>query len=190
MAPLRYLAALVLMVVVLASAAPAYADGPMGRQFGLGLALGNPTSFTGKYHLGAKQALDFHVGVFHAYGRTRFDDSLFLGGDYLFEVWNFVENGTVSVPFYAGPGAALIFDVDDDYRCYDEGRWRDCGDYDFGLGPRMPIGIGVEFQKAPFELFLELTPTMLIVFHDRYHDDDVSIDLDIPNFALIGRFYF
>lgn len=190
MASVRYLAAIVLMSVVVGAAAPAYADGPMGRDFGLGLALGNPTSFTGKYHLGSDQALDFHVGVFHAYGRNRFDDSLFLGGDYLFEVWNFVENGTVSVPFYAGPGVALLFDVDDDRRCWDGDRLRYCGDYDFGFGPRMPIGVGVEFQKAPFEIFLELTPTLLVLVNDRYNDDDVDLHLDIPNFALIGRFYF
>lgn len=190
-ASLRYLVALAVVSIMVGSAAPAYADGPMGRDFGLGLSLGNPTSFTGKYHLGPKEALDFHVGVFHAYGRSRFDDSLFLGGDYLFEVWNFVENGAVSVPFYAGPGLALLFDVDnDDNRCWDGQRWRYCSDYDFGFGPRMPIGIGLEFQKAPFELFLELTPTLLVLINDRYHEDDVDLRLDIPNFALIGRFYF
>lgn len=187
----RSFAVLAVLATVVGHAAPAQANGPMGRQFGLGLALGNPTSFTGKYHLGNKQALDFHIGAYHVYGHGRFDDSLFLGGDYLFEIWNFVENGTVSVPFYAGPGGGLIFDADDD-DCHRHGGNYHChDDYDFGFGPRMPIGIGVEFQKAPFELFLELTPTLMFVFDDDPHDDDdFDLDWDIPNFAFIGRFYF
>ncbi len=186
----RNFVALVVLGVVIGMAAPAQADGPMGRQFGLGLAFGNPTSFAGKYHVGPKQAIDFHVGAFHTYGRSRYGDSLFLGGDYLFEVWNFVENGTVSVPFYAGPGLAIVSDLDDDDWCWDGDRRYSCRYYDFGFGPRMPIGVGVEFQKAPFELALEMSPTMLILFRDRYYDDEVDLDLDIINFAFIGRFYF
>jgi hypothetical protein len=193
-APIRFLLALTAIVAVVGQAEPAQADGPMGRSFGLGLSFGNPTSFTGKYHLSESAAIDFHLGVFHAYGARFYNDSLFLAGDYLLEVWNFVENDTVSVPFYAGPGLGLIFDLDDDI-C---GRNRFCRDYDFGFGPRLPIGVGVEFQKAPFEIFLELSPTMLIVFEDRYYDDkddrfredDVDIRLDIINFALNARFYF
>lgn len=185
----RLLVVIVAASAVLATAAPARAEGPMGRNFGLGLSLGNPTSFTGKYYLNDSQAIDFHVGVFHVYGVGFWSDSLFLGGDYLFEVWNFVENGTVSVPFYAGPGVGLVFDTDDDF-CV-RGQRRDyCGNYDFGIGPRMPIGVGVQFQNAPFELFLELTPTMMIVFNDNGYNTDVDLRLDIPNFALVGRFYF
>jgi hypothetical protein len=184
--PIRFLLALVTAVVVLGQAAPAHADGPMGRDFGLGISLGNPTSFTGKYHLSSTEAIDFHLGKFHAYGNRYWDDSLFIAGDYLFEIWNFVENGSVSVPFYAGPGLGLVFDVDDDI-C---GRNQNCRSFDFGFGPRMPIGVGVEFQKAPFELFLEMTPTMMIVFEERYYEDDVDVRFDIPNFAFVARFYF
>jgi hypothetical protein len=190
MSTFRRLVALAALALVFGLAQNARAQGPMGRSFGIGLALGNPTSFTGKYHLGAEEAIDFHVGVFHAYGHDLWDDSLFLGGDYLFEIWNFLENGSVSVPFYAGPGLGLVFDTDDEGYCYEGRRRFWCDDYEFGFGPRLPIGIGVEFQNAPFEIMLEMAPSMMILIHDNDFGDDVDIEFDIPNFAFIARFYF
>ncbi len=174
---------------VLGMGSTAHAAGPMGRNFGLGLSLGNPTSFTGKYYLNDKNAIDFHVGVFHAYGNAFWNDTLFLGGDYLFDVWDFVDNASVKVPFYAGPGLGLLFDTYNNV-CVRGQRRIYCDDFNFAFGPRMPLGVGVQFNKAPFELFLEMTPTLMIVSYDNGTTSDLGLRLDIPNFALVGRFYF
>lgn len=184
---LRLFVAVLAMSVVVGVSDDAQAAGPMGNDFGLGFAAGNPSSFTGKYYMGGDTAVDFHLGVYKAYRRAFYDDSLFLAGDYLFEVWNFSESGAVSVPFYAGPGLAVLLDLDDDYcgRRFD-GRYRCDNDYDFGFGPRMPIGVAAQFQKAPFEIFLEMSPTLLILTGNN----DTRLDIDIVNFALGGRFYF
>lgn len=188
---IRAVSSILLVALVVSVAPTAEAKGPMGRDFGLGFAAGNPSSFTGKYYLSSEEAFDFHIGLYKAYNRGFYDDTIFLAGDYLFEVWNFVENGTVSLPFYAGPGVALLFDTDDDV-C---GRFRRndiyCDDFDFGFGPRMPLGIAVQFQKAPFEIFLEMAPTLLFIINENDIDgDDLDVDIDIVNFSLGGRFYF
>ncbi|MFP4597630.1 MAG: hypothetical protein ACLFVJ_05230 [Persicimonas sp.] len=183
---LRLFVAVLALSVVVGISEDAHADGPMGNDFGLGFAAGNPSTFNGKHYLGGDTAVDFHLGVYKAYRRSFYDDSLFLAGDYLFEVWNFAETGAVSVPFYAGPGLALLLDLDDGY-C--DSRWdRDIcrNHYDFGFGPRMPIGVALQFQKAPFEIFLEMSPTLLILTGHN----DTRLDIDIVNFALGGRFYF
>jgi|GEM_PF-1154006 len=190
----RGVLALGALALVMGFSNSAQAYGPMNRTFGVGLALGNPTSFTGKYHLGDREAIDFHLGIFHSYGRSYWGNSIFLGADYLFELWTFVENGTVRVPFYAGPGAGVLFNTRDYGDCRyggnDRFRCANYGYFDFGIGPRLPIGVGVEFQSAPFEIFLEMAPTMMILFRDAAYGDQVSVRFDIPNFALIARFYF
>lgn len=190
----RRVMALAALALVLGFSNLARAEGPMGRSFGMGLALGNPTSFTGKYHLGADEAIDFHVGKFHSYGSSFWGDSLFLGGDYLFEIWNFLDNGSVSIPMYAGPGLGILFDTNDYGYCNrDRDRRFRCDGYnyyDFGFGPRLPIGAGVQFKNAPFELFLEMAPTMTILYRDSDYGDNVDTRVDILNFALIVRFYF
>ena len=168
----------------------AEARGPMGRNFGLGVALGNPLSFTGKYHLSDNDAIDFHIGKYHAYGSRLWRSSLFLGGDYLFTLWNFLETDAVSIPFYAGPGLGLAFDTRSDRHCYRDGRGYYCDGYEFGFGPRLPVGVMLQFEKAPFELGLEMAPSMMILVRDNPYGDNVHVQFDVINFALLARFYF
>lgn len=177
---------------LLLSAPQAQASGPMGRNFGFGAALGNPLSFTGKYHLSENDAIDFHIGKSHVYSSKLWRNSLFLGGDYLFTLWNFLENDQVSIPFYAGPGLGLAIGTGSGDYCY---RYRDrrgyyCDGFDFGFGPRLPIGVMLEFQKAPFELGLEMAPTMMFLVRDNPYGDSVHVKFDVLNLALVARFYF
>lgn len=174
------------LALVVGTADRAHANGPMGNDFGLGFALGNPTSFTGKYYMGAEEAVDFHVGLYRSYHRGYYGDTLFLAGDYIFEVWNFMDDSTIKLPFYVGPGAALLMRTGNNYCDRYRRRGTRCR-YDFGFGPRMPIGLAAQFQKAPFEIFLEMSPTMLILFHEH---EGTRVDVNIANFALGGRFYF
>lgn len=192
--PIRGLIVLIVLLGAVCVATPARADGPMGRTFGVGVALGNPLSLTAKYHLGANEAIDFHIGAFRSY-YTRNDgfwrNSLFLAADYVFEIWNFHQDATLSVPFYAGPGLGVAFSTGEHAYCFDgRGRRYSCGMYNFGFGPRLPVGVAVEFQKAPFELALEMAPTLMIYTRDSYYGDGIGTRFDILNFAFIARFYF
>lgn len=180
-------AALAAAFVLLAAPGEARADGPMGNDFGLGFTAGNPTSFSGKFYTGSERAFDFHLGLFRAYERNRYGDALFLGGDHLWEVWNFAENDVVNVPFYAGVGGALILDLEDDCHRFSDGR---CVPFDAAVGPRMPFGAALQFQEAPFELFLEMSPTLLMVFEEHAAGTDLDLDISILNFAFGFRFYF
>lgn len=191
---LRLLGAVALVVSLsFVGSSEAEASGPMGRGFGIGLSLGNPTSLTGKYYLAGGDAVDFHVGSYSVYNRRYYGNTLFIGADYLFEVWQFVNNSTLKMPFYAGPGAMILAGYGD--RGY---RWGNRPYYraDFGLGARFPIGTALQFNKAPFEVYLEMAPSLAFLFYEdgyydgRYYDTDVRVRLDILNFAIGARFYF
>lgn len=187
---LRFLGALALVFSLsFMVSSEAEASGPMGRGFGLGVSLGNPTSLTGKYYLGGDAAFDFHVGTYSTYNRNRYRDSLFLAGDYLMEVWQFVDNGTLSMPFYAGIGGLLQMGIGDRY--YYGNSYYGYYNYDFGIGARVPVGTALQFKSAPFEIFLEMTPTLRFLFYENaYRDTGVHTRLDIFNFAIGARFYF
>lgn len=187
-------AALVCAATVVCMPDDAAADGPQGNSFGLGLSLGNPTSVTGKYYTGDKNFIDFHLGAYRVYDRRFYEDSLFLAGDYVWELYNFHEDGTISIPFYLGVGGGLIVDADDadcdvvrDGRCIDFDR----ADYfEFAIGPRMPIGTAFQFQQAPFEIFIEFSPSLYFVAYDDGYDEDLDILFSVFNFSVGGRFFF
>jgi hypothetical protein len=145
-----------------------------GRDFGLGVAFGSPTSIVGKYFVGRGNALDFGLG-FWSYGwrcsgsnERRFcDDRAFdlisINADYLWQ-----EN------LVSGTGATLDWHIGGGGRVW-------IGDGDFAVAARMPIGLDLTFRRPDFlELFLELAPAMYIV---------PGLDLDIEAFLGV-RFYF
>ncbi|MGM0558226.1 MAG: hypothetical protein ACQEVA_17710 [Myxococcota bacterium] len=175
------------------SSSPAAASGPQGNNFGLGVSLGNPTSLTGKYYFSESTFLDFHLGAYRLYDRRYYGDALFLAADYVWEVYNFHEGSTVSIPFYIGAGGGLILDADNDCDVVRNGRCVDVdrNDYfDFAIGPRMPIGAGFQFQEAPFELFVEFSPALYFVTYDDGYREDADIVFGVFNFAIGGRFFF
>ncbi|MBA2664543.1 MAG: DUF3996 domain-containing protein [Bradymonadaceae bacterium] len=166
----------------------AYASGPMNRNFGLGVSLGNPTSLTGKYYMGSgNNAIDFHIGTFRSYNSRRYGGTIFLAGDYLFDVWTFVENSTLKMPFYVGPGAALLIGQGRDGYYFDRGYYSGYRSYGLGVGARLVVGTALQFQTAPFEIFLDLSPTLMFLFHDQ---GGVGNYFAIDNLALGARFFF
>lgn len=166
------------------SSSEAEAAGPMGRDFGIGISLGNPTSLTGKYYLGGDAAFDFHIGRYKSYDSRYYRNSLFLAGDYLVDVWEFVNNGTLRMPFYAGIGGMLMLGGD---RYWHNSRYYT---YDFGLGARIPIGTALQFKKAPFEVYLEVAPALTFLIYDKVNGSGVDTYFDPLNFAIGARFYF
>jgi len=147
-----------------------------GRDFGLGVAFGSPTSLVAKYFVGRANALDFGLG-FWSYGwgcRRRGDaprvcdnygafDLVTVNVDYLWQ------DGIV-----AGTGASLDWHIGGGGRVW-------VGDGTFAAAARMPVGLDLTFRRPSFlEVFLELAPAVYVV---------PGLYLDIE--AMLGvRFYF
>lgn len=159
------LAAFILLIPCLANA-----QGPQGRPFGLGLSAGEPAGINAKYWLGKKDAIDMAIG----YGfYPHRGPALF--ADYVYHAFNIVRAGKVpfNLLFYMGAGIKLGFwyyDRRDEHRS------------GFGMGIRIPFGVTMVFTKAPFDIFLEVTPSMAFINPDPFY-----FDLDA---CLGGRFYF
>lgn len=172
---------------------PSHADGPQGNTFGIGVSIGNPSSITGKYYFSDSNFLDFHVGAYRLYDRRYYEDALFLAADYVWEVYKFHEDDTLSIPFYIGAGGGLVVDPDQDCDIVRNGECIDLdrADYfQFAIGPRMPIGAALQFQEVPLEVFLEFSPSLYFLFYDDGYREDVDVDVEFVNVALGGRFYF
>jgi hypothetical protein len=173
----RFLILVVLCVAFFGKLSPAAAtEVGRGRDFGLGVAFGSPTSIVGKYFMGRNNALDFGLG-FWSYGWRRcsarfrggycdgYDgfDVLSLNADYLWQD-----------ALVAGTGANLDWHIGAGGRVW-------VGDGDFAAAARMPLGIDLTFRKPSFlEVFLEIAPALYVV---------PGLGLDIEAFLGV-RFYF
>lgn len=150
-----------------------------GRNFGIGFAIGSPTSIVAKYFVSRDNALDFGVGFWH-FGRDCEGprdarvcrdggfERLTLNMDYL---WQDV--------IIAGSGAELDWHIGVGGRVwlFDDNYWGE----DFAAAARMPVGLDVTFPRPSFlEVFLELAPALYIV---------PGLDFDIEAFLGV-RFYF
>ncbi|MDX2019965.1 MAG: DUF3996 domain-containing protein [Deltaproteobacteria bacterium] len=156
------------------------------RTFGLGFALGAPTSLVGKVFVGAGQAIDFGVGfVGNGYGYARrgcWDgrryvncgngySQLGLHADYLWQE-NLVY-GKVTLDWHIGAGARMWI--------LDQDNYVNDGDGTVALAARMPVGLDLMFQKPSFlEVFFEVVPSLYVV-------PGAGFDLEA---ALGARFYF
>lgn len=138
------LAALAL-TLTLWPASEARADGPQGRDLGLGVILGEPSGLTGKYWLSVANAVDLHLSFDFS------DEAFALLSNYLFHFdLARVSSRSVELPVYVGIGGKLLVDADDK-----SGRADDRDD-DVRLGVRVPLGISVLLTQAPLEFFGEV----------------------------------
>ena len=161
------------LALLAASAGPAAATEVGSRRpFGLGFALGTPTSIVGKYFIGGGNAIDFGVGFWryrscYTNNNRRFCDGggLGLNADYLWQEG--LARGTANLDWHIGVGARL-WALDDYY------------DNRFGFAARMPVGLDLTFARPSFvEVFLELAPALYII--------PTALDIE----AFLGvRFYF
>ncbi len=98
--------------------------------FGLGLILGNPTGFSGKYWLNNKNAVDgalgWHLG----------DQSVQIHGDYLWHTFDVIKKSSFKFDLYYGIGARFVGP---------SGKF----------GVRGPIGLSHEFKNPDIETFVE-----------------------------------
>jgi hypothetical protein len=141
------------------------------KTFGLGIILGSPTGLSAKYYLSGSTALDFALGL---YRRYRYDDAVQAHVDFLWHPAVLAETEPFMLPFYVGLGGRLLH----------HDRYRD-RDFDDGthLGVRVPIGLLMDFNTVPIDIFFELALVVdFIVDHDHGY-----VDFDG---AIGARFYF
>lgn len=131
------------------------------RNFGLGFAIGSPSSLVGKLFLGGDNALDFGVSFLRR-GRwcrngpgpddcNRFS-TIGVFGDYLWH--DTLARGTAQLDWHIGAGGRMWIG-NNGYYDEDDELW---------LGARMPIGIDLTFDRPNFlEVFLDIVPTLYVV---------------------------
>jgi hypothetical protein len=156
--------------LMLALAAPSFASPTAGGDIGVGISLGEPTGLSAKAWLDQQHALDF------AASWSFEDDRIALYGDYLFHFWDALgpkaKHSAFRLPLYIGIGGKISLGSG--------GKGHFDKDDNVGLGVRVPLGVTMVFTEAPFDIFLEITPGILLV-------PKSSFDFDA---ALGARFYF
>ncbi|MBI5555246.1 MAG: hypothetical protein HY920_05280 [Elusimicrobia bacterium] len=120
--------------------------------YGLGVIIGEPTGFSGKYWLNNKEAYDLSVSF-------RFSSYLYLSGAYLYHNYDVFKNAKYAsdASLYYGAGLRLIGDREHRYRKH----FRD-DTYDTILGLRGTIGLSYFIPNQPFEIFIEFSPLLNI----------------------------
>jgi hypothetical protein len=143
------------------------------KTFGLGLELGEPTGFNGKYFVSETGALDFGVG--YIYDTYYYGDGFHIYADYLWHPVSLVSAPAFELPFYVGAGLRYW----DFHYCY-------MGLCDYGgsaIGIRVPVGIAFDFNNVPLDIFIQLVPVIDFVngnYYDRYRDrSHLGIDLSV-----------
>jgi hypothetical protein len=143
------------------------------KTFGLGIMFGNPTGLSGKYYLGADTALDFGVGAYYGYGRY-YRRGLHIHGDFLWHPVVLASPDPFELPLYFGVGVRIL----EHDRFFGDGRYRRTH-----VGIRGPIGILMDFNRVPIDIFFELALVLDFITGDRYSYFDLN--------AAVGfRYYF
>jgi hypothetical protein len=155
---------LVLALLASTSTAEARPGGGPGGKLGLGLMVGEPSGVSMQLELGGPigfarigTALNLGIGL-----DILGDNGLHGHLDYVWLVDDLVQSGSVQLPFYIGVGAFFA-----DRK-------------GVGLGARMPVGVQIDFQKAPVQIFAEIALRLLLI-------DEV--DLDVAG-AIGFRYFF
>lgn len=139
------------------------------KTFGIGFMVGSPTALAAKYYLSADTAIDGGIGVIQGLGRR---DGLHVHADFLWHPAVLASADPFLLPLYVGLGGRA-FDFEDN----------DTGDDDLGLGVRVPIGIMLDFNNVPLDVFFELALVVDFIVGDGNADADFGG-------ALGFRYYF
>jgi hypothetical protein len=158
------------LILTLLSSGMALAQANPSRPFGLGLSVGEPAGLTAKFWNNRHSAFDAAIG--YGFFPT---NGVAIYADYLHTLDTLIDNSRT--PFdlllYVGIGGKVGF------WSYEENGQEMSG---VAVGVRFPFGLSMLFAKAPFELFLELTPSIAFLV-----PDPVWFDFD----ACLGfRYYF
>lgn len=159
----KYLLALLLII----SAQNLFALGPVNKDLGFGIMLGDPLGGTLKYWSAENTAFNFSIGSSY-FGKPR------MGADFL---WHFEPFHIEQLKLYAGPG--IILGIGSKEKKNESDKFYDLKNSEAGIAIRGIIGFAVIPKTIPFELFLELGPLVGIA-------PDVGSAFD---FGIGFRFY-
>jgi hypothetical protein len=120
------------------------------KSLGLGIMVGEPTGFSGKYWLNQTNAVDFGL----AYSFVHPHSSVSLHADYLIHVPTLITKDG-ELPFYYGFG----------------GRLHVSANTKPFLGARGVVGILWMSKKYPFDVFVEMAPVFNIFAETSLHLD-------------------
>ena len=140
----------------------AHADSP--GPFGVGLVLGNPTGLSSNYRFGADRSVD--AALAWNFGRY---SGFEIHSDYLWHRKNIIR-GKFAFDLHYGIGGRLLSRGDRDSNNNDRTFF----------GPRIPVGIGTNFNQTALEVFGEVVFVMNLI-------SGTSADLD---FGVGARIYF
>jgi len=139
----KYVLAAFLFIVI--SSQSLFAQSPEGRQWGLGIMVGDPVGLTVKDWISPENAFVFDVGSSY-FGSPRFDVNY---------LWHFNAFRSRVATLYAGPGAALGFGASHSFYYTNNGTLFRV-DNNTGLGVRGVFGLSVIPQNSPLDVFFEV----------------------------------
>ena len=131
------------IVLLSAPGAEAMEEGKGEKRLGVGVAFGAPTGLSMKYWLGGELAVQAYIG-------SGFEGGLAVGADYLVHS---NETGYSRLPFYFGPGV-FLGDAIYSGPTYSAGN--------LYLGIRGVFGVDYLLPNRPFDLAIELGPSLLL----------------------------
>ena len=146
---------LIVLFLQVTGAASNKTNSMLAKTYGLGLIIGDPTGFSGKYFITSREAIDFALDYW-------FSKHLHIHGDYLYHFHSFLPGNNVHlnrISFYTGGGGKIYL--------RDNGVNKD----ELSLAIRIPAGIFYLVPQTPLELFLELVPTMSFVPSTEFEID-------------------
>ena len=141
------------------------------KTFGLGIMLGAPTGLSGKFFLGADTALDFGVGWNREF---RYHRGVAAHMDFLWHPVTLAQTQPFYLPLYVGLGGRIL----------QHDRYQNDYDDHTHVGVRAPIGIALDFNNIPLDIFFELALVFDVIVDNEEHG---YIDLDG---AVGARFWF
>ena len=147
--------------------------------FGLGVMLGAPSGLSAKLYLGGGLAIDGAIGFVDRF-RDRYDG--YHGTHAHFDIlWHpkiVADNPTFVMPLYVGIGARFEshhYDFIDRGVLYEDSHSH--------VGVRFPIGLVLDFNRAPIDIFMEAS----VVADFAGDDHDVCFDSDGDAFICDGH---
>lgn len=141
MKKVRIIIIVLLMVILVAGQVQA-----QQKKVGLGIILGEPTGLILKYW--STNTTAFDVAASWSFAGQ---DSFHIHADYLLHSFDLFKVEKGKLPVYYGIGARLSLQ--------DQAR--------FGI--RIPVGLSYMFDKAPFDIFMEIGPVMDVVPATEFH---------------------
>lgn len=142
--------------------------------FGIGLELGAPFGFNGKYFLSDDTALNFGIGWIEDsyYYNDRDGGHLYI--DHLWHPFSIANKPAVQIPFYVGAGLR--------FWDFNDGRARD----GYAIGIRAPVGIAFDMNRVPLDIFVQMV-LGIDFFADYYRNDRVGFHLGV---SVGARYWF